>query len=97
MAKRMARDRDGEASRNKQGRDKSIVPRLYATNPRYNVLLPHFPLGVARRRGAGGYTYHLTLATVLQIQAPLASIIPFLYRVALLRNNRLNEDTLLSL
>lgn len=34
-------------------RDKSIVPRLYATNPRYNVLSrapsPHFPPSLASR------------------------------------------------
>lgn len=56
----VARERDGEkpvVTNKAYRRDKSIVPRLYATNPRYNTLpsLPLTPvLGVARGRGREG-------------------------------------------
>lgn len=71
-------------------RDKSIVPRLYATNPRYNVLPPHPPWRRAKlgggEKGRGGaevkdVPYARNYRTT-DPEAPLPSIIPFLYRVA---------------
>lgn len=66
-------------------RDKSIVPRLYATNPRYNVLPPHPPWRRAKpgggEEGVEGVPYARNYRTT-DPEAPLPSIIPFLYRVA---------------
>lgn len=97
------RDGEGEAAlvTNKAyRRDKSIVPRLYATNPRYNVLPSHPSTASREIEGREGVEKDVPYARNYRTtdpEAPLPSIIPFLYRVASLRNNRLNEDTLLSL
>lgn len=62
MANRVARDRGGEASCNKQGVETRALSLGYM-QPTHGIMYSLPTLWVSREGGERGCTYHLTLAT----------------------------------